>query len=102
MSLSQAHKKHYRTIAHHLKPVVMVAAKGLTDTVVEETARALFDHELIKVKFQVGDREVKKALINELVERTGAELVQTIGNTALLLKRNPEAKPHLSNLTRAD
>ncbi len=102
MSLSQAHKKHYRTIAHHLKPVVMVAAKGLTEAVVEETARALHDHELIKVKFQVGDREAKKALINELVESTGAELVQTIGNMALLLKHNPEAKPHLSNLKRVD
>jgi len=46
----------------------------------------------------VGDRVVKKTVIAELVKQTGAELVQQIGNTALLLRRNPKAKSNLSNL----
>ncbi|GAA6144291.1 hypothetical protein NBRC116585_04080 [Thalassolituus maritimus] len=66
----------------------------------DELNRALDDHELIKIKVSVGDREVKKAVIAELVKATGVELVQQIGNTALLLRRNPKAKPELSNLQR--
>ncbi|MGI9274664.1 MAG: ribosome assembly RNA-binding protein YhbY [Endozoicomonas sp.] len=98
MSLSSDRKKHFRSLGHKLKPVVMVAAKGMTEGVVEETQRALHDHELIKVKFAVGDREVKKELIVELCNQTEAELVQTIGNIALIYRENKDAKPGLSNV----
>jgi len=98
MALSNEQKKAYRSIGHTLNPIVTVAAKGLTDAVMDELNRALDDHELIKIKVSVGDRVVKKTVIAELVKQTGAELVQQIGNTALLLRRNPKAKSNLSNL----
>ena len=98
MTLSTDRKKHFRSLGHKLKPVVMVAGKGMTDGVIEETLRALSDHELIKVKFAVGDRDVKKNMITELCEQTQCELVQTIGNIALVYKENKDAKPHLSNV----
>lgn len=100
MSLNAAKKKHFRTIGHNLKPVVMVADKGLTDGVVEETLRALNDHELIKVKFAIGDREVKQQLMKELVEAVEAEMVQTIGKIALIYKAAAKPNPLLSNLLR--
>ena len=100
MALSNEQKKDYRSIGHTLNPIVTVAGNGLTEGVMEELNRALDDHELIKIKVSVGDREVKKAVITELVKKTAAELVQQIGNTALLLRRNPKAKPALSNLQR--
>jgi len=61
MSLTSEQKKHYRTIGHNLNPLVMVAGKGLTENIQLEVDRALEDHELIKVKFAVGDREVKNS-----------------------------------------
>lgn len=100
MALSNEQKKAYRAIGHDLNPIVTVASKGLTDAVMEELNRALDDHELIKIRVSVGDRDVKKVVIAELVKLTGAELVQQIGNTALLLRRNPKAKSNLSNLQR--
>ena len=100
MSLNAAKKKHFRTIGHNLKPVVMVADKGLTDGVVEETLRALNDHELIKVKFAIGDREAKQQLMKELVETVKAEMVQSIGKIALIYKAADKPNPLLSNLQR--
>lgn len=100
MALSNEQKKAYRSIGHTLNPVVTVAGQGLSPGVMEEMNRALNDHELIKVKVSVGDREVRDAVIAELLQSTGAELVQRIGNIALLLRRNPKAKPSLSNLSR--
>ncbi|MEK9713910.1 MAG: YhbY family RNA-binding protein [Thalassolituus sp.] len=100
MALSNEQKKAYRSIGHTLNPIVTVASNGLTDGVMDELNRALDDHERIKIKVSVGDRDVKKAVIAELVKQTGAELVQQIGNTALLLRRNPKAKAALSNLQR--
>ena len=65
----------------------MLGDKGLTESVVEELNRALNDHELIKVKVVAEDREARAALIAELSETTGAEVVQTIGKIALLSRK---------------
>lgn len=100
MALSTADKKHYRTIAHNLNPVVIVGDKGLTENLIEELNRALFDHELIKVKIAIGDRDDRAEIMNTLIEETKSELVQSIGKVIVLLKKNPKAKPKLSNLIR--
>ncbi|ASP37255.1 RNA-binding protein [Bacterioplanes sanyensis] len=100
MTLSNEQKKAYRAIGHSLNPIVMIAGNGLSEGVIDELNRALDDHELIKVKLAVGDREVKKAVIAEMIKICSATLVQQIGNTALLLRRNPKANPNLSNLNR--
>lgn len=100
MPLSNEQKKAYRAIGHTLNPIVTVASNGLTQSVIDELNRALDDHELIKIKISVGDREVKKAVIAEILRITGAEMPQQIGNTALLLRLNPKAKAALSNLKR--
>ena len=100
MPLSNEQKKSLRAIGHDLNPIVTVASKGLTEGVIDELNRALDDHELIKIKVSVGDRDIKKQVIEEILHITQAELAQQIGNTALLLRRNPKAKPQLSNLKR--
>jgi RNA-binding protein len=89
-----------RALAHKLRPVVTIAGKGLSDTVLEELDRALNDHELIKVKVAVGDREQRESVIAEACERSNASLVQRIGNIATLLRANPQADPKKSNLHR--
>ena len=89
-----------RALAHKLRPVVTIAGKGLSDTVLEELDRALNDHELIKVKVAVGDREQRESVIAETCERSNASLVQRIGNIATLLRANPQADPKKSNLHR--
>jgi RNA-binding protein len=89
-----------RAIGHKLKPVVTVAGKGLNEGVMTELERALSDHELIKVKLAVGSREARTAVAEEICTRSGAELVQQIGNVVLLLRRTPKPDPKLSNLIR--
>ncbi|PLW67899.1 ribosome assembly RNA-binding protein YhbY [Pseudohalioglobus lutimaris] len=92
--------KQMRAIGHKLKPVVTVAGNGLTENVIAEIERALSQHELIKVKLAVGDREAKAAVTEALCETCGAELVQSIGNMILILRRAPQPDPRLSNLLR--
>ena len=67
-----------RAQAHSLKPVVTVAGKGLAPSVLEELDRALNDHELIKVKVAVGDREQRESVIGELCTQSDAYLVQRV------------------------
>lgn len=98
MSLTSEQKKQYRSIGHKLNPIVTVAGKGLTENIQLEVDRALDDHELIKVKFVVGDRDVKKQLIKELCTIVEATVVQEIGNIALIYRKALEPNPKLSNL----
>ena len=100
MTLSAADKKHYRTIAHNLNPVIIIGDKGLSETLMDELFRALRDHELIKIKIAVGDRDDRAKIIAHLLDTTKAELVQQIGKVVVLVKKNPKAKPKLSNLVR--
>lgn len=95
-----AERKRYRAIGHHLKPVVTVAGKGVSESVLTELDRALGDHELIKIRI-TAEREERKALIDDVLQRTGAELVQQLGATALIYRPAETPDPTLSNLLRS-
>ena len=93
-------KKRFRKIGHHLKPIVTVSDAGLTEGVLNEIERALEDHELIKVKCVVLDRDDKVAIINAICEETGAINAQIIGKIGLLYRPAKKPNPKLSNLLR--
>ena len=100
MSLSPEQRREYRAIAHNLKPVIIVGDKGLSEGLQDELDRALNDHELIKIKVASTDREARQEAIQALCESSGAELVQTIGKIAVILRRAKKPNPKLSNLLR--
>jgi RNA-binding protein len=90
MTLSESQKKYLRGLGHGLKPLIMVGDAGLTEGLLAEFESTLAHHELIKVRVKAGDRAARDAMVGELCSQSGAELVQSIGNIALLFRRNPE------------
>ncbi|MFT6288793.1 MAG: RNA-binding protein [Alcanivorax sp.] len=93
-------KRQMRAIGHKLKPVVTVAGKGLSETVIGEIDRALSDHELIKIKLAVGGKEERTQISEELCKQTKAEIIHSIGNMILVLRRTKAPDPRKSNLMR--
>lgn len=89
-TLTETQKKRLRTRAHDLKPVVIVGQHGLKPTVLEEVTNALDYHQLIKVKINVGDRELRDEMIGQITQHSQAALVQRVGNVAILYRRNPD------------
>ena len=100
MPLTQEQKKQYKSIGHHLKPVLIVADNGLTEGVLAEFERALNDHELIKIKVNILDREARLAAIAELCKVGKADLVQVIGKMALVYRKAAKQNRQLSNIVR--
>ena len=90
MQLTQNQLRHLRGLGHRLKPVVTVAGRGLTESVVEEIDSSITHHELMKIKLNVGDRELRDQLLEQLCEQLNLQLIQRVGNTALVFRRNPE------------
>ncbi len=89
MPLKATQKKNLRGQAHHLKPLVTVADKGLSESVLAEIQRALNDHELVKVKLR-SDREKRKQWAQSITELCDAELITTIGQVACFYRKHPE------------
>lgn len=86
--MNSVDKKRLRAEAHALKPVVMIGQAGLTDAVLAEIELALNSHELIKVKIRA-EREERQQISEKICAATGAELIQTIGQIAVIYRLNP-------------
>jgi len=100
MALSNAVKKQFRAIGHNLHPIVSIAQKGLSENIKLELARALSDHELIKIKLLAEDRTAKKEITETICKDFQAECVQSIGHTVLLYRRAKKHEGRLSNIKR--
>ena len=90
VALTNAQVRFLRGQAHDLKAMLQVGGKGVTDALVAEVDLALEHHELIKVKVAADDREARDAMIASLAERSGAVLVQRIGNVAVLYRQSKD------------
>ncbi|MDD1636657.1 MAG: ribosome assembly RNA-binding protein YhbY [Methylococcaceae bacterium] len=87
--MNSADKKKLRAEAHTLKPVVMIGQSGLTAAVLAEIELALDSHELIKVKIRA-ERDERKLMSEKICNDTGAVLIQTIGQIAVIYRLNPD------------
>lgn len=92
MNLSNKQKQHLKSLAHPLKPVVMIGANGLTEGVLAEIEQALGHHELLKVKISTEERETKMLIVDAIVRETGACNVQVIGSILVLYKPSKDKK----------
>lgn len=92
MNLSNKQTQFLKSEAHHLKPVVMIGANGLTEGVLAEIDNALNFHELIKIKVSAEERETKKLICDAIIRETGAHQVQVIGSILTLFKPSKDQK----------
>ena len=88
MELNERQKKQLRRLGHALHPLIQMGNAGLTDAVAAEMDRALNDHELVKARARVGDRELRDAALAGLAAKTRSVLVQKIGNVGLFFRKN--------------
>lgn len=88
--LTNPQKRYLRGLAHDLKPVILVGAKGPGEPLLAELDLALERHELLKVKFAADDRETRDVWIEALVVGSGAALVGRIGNVAIVYRRSKD------------
>lgn len=85
-----ADKKKLKAKAHSLKPVIMIGQSGLKEAVLSEIELALDNHELIKVKIQSDDRDLRNQIRTEICLKTEAEFIQSIGKIIVIYRKNPE------------
>jgi RNA-binding protein len=93
--LSSPQKKYLRSLAHGLKPVVLIGQNGLTPAVMDSIEKALDTHELIKIKFnEFKEKAQKTALTASIQSAAECHLAGIIGHIAIVYRphRDPEKR----------
>ena len=90
MTMTGAQKRHLRTMAHTLKPVVNLGKHGLSPETKNEINTQLLEHELIKLKVLDSCPISKKECADLLKQENNLEVVQIIGKTLTLYCPHPE------------
>ncbi|NGP43485.1 ribosome assembly RNA-binding protein YhbY [Bacillaceae bacterium SIJ1] len=91
-SLTNKQRRYLRSKAHHLQSIFQVGKQGVTDELAKQLCLALEARELIKMNVLNNAEVDAKEAAELLEEKTGAEVVQTIGNVIVLYKmseKNP-------------
>ncbi|TLS68968.1 ribosome assembly RNA-binding protein YhbY [Mariprofundus erugo] len=90
MAISSKDRKELKARAHHLKPVIRIGQKGITENLVLETDLALNIHELIKVHIAMDEKEQRKESGHALASQCQAEEVDYIGKIMILYRPKKE------------
>lgn len=86
VTLSPAQRRYLRALAHDLKPVILVGAKGVTPALLAELDLALEHHELVKIKLAAPDRDERDGWVAGIVQAAAVALVQRVGNIATVYR----------------
>ena len=92
IELTPAERKEKRGDAHHLDPVVMIGADGLTLAVLKEAEVAIRSHGLIKVRVFSDDRAAREAMLTEMADKLNAAPIQHIGKLLVLWRPMEEVE----------
>jgi len=94
MSLTTKAKRTLVAAAHTLRPIVSIGKEGLTENIFAEIDRALYDHELIKVRIQEKLGKAEKSEISTTIcQQVKAECLKIIGNILIFYRQSDKKKP---------
>lgn len=82
-----------KAIGNKLEPILIIGKGGITENVINQLDEALTARELVKVRaLPHQDLEIKK-IADELAQKTGADIVQTIGRIILFYRAPQDGIP---------
>ena len=87
MKITSKQRQYLRGLAHSLNPYIIIGKNGLNSSSIKSIEKSLTDHELIKVRVQVGD---KKKLAPIIQDKTSCSVVGIIGKILILYRFSPD------------
>lgn len=91
LSLNTKQRTYLRSLAHHLKPVVIIGKEGVTQSVIESVNNAFINRELLKVKVLENAPESARESVNLILENESMHdtlAVQVMGRIITLFRPN--------------
>ena len=86
-----------RSMAHKLRPIVIIGKSGITDGVIHSINTALESHELIKVKFSE-NKTLKDKFIDVVEKKLSGFVVGRIGHTLIIFRPQDDENKRKINI----
>ena len=100
MELTGKQRAWLRSQATSLDTIFQIGKGGISDEICFQLGNALEARELIKIKLLETCPTSLKDTANEIAEKTGAEVVQTIGTKIVLYKVSSQEKNRKIDITK--
>jgi RNA-binding protein len=94
MVLTAKQRQFLKGLAHPLSPVVRVGKGRVSPAVIDETKKSLEAHELIKVRIDADESDIRRELAETLAGASESQIAGMIGKTAILYRARDE-KPKI-------
>ena len=94
-TLNAKQRRKLRSLAHNLRPVLQLGKGGVSDGFVTALVEAVERHELLKISLLSEAPVDRKEAAEELAALSGAHLIQLVGRSVVIFRRNPRA-PRIS------
>ena len=91
MELNKKNKLFLKKMAHHTQVSFHIGKNGITENTIKAISDYLKAHEYMKIKVNELEEDVTmKDMAQDLAEKTNSILIQVLGHTIVLFKRNPQ------------
>ena len=85
-------RAYLKGLAQNIDPLIQLGKDGINEGFLKQIDKLLEDHELVKIKvLQNAPVEVDE-IVDEILEKTGAEFVQKIGKKLTIYRESKENK----------
>ena len=85
-------RAYLKSLANTLNPLLQVGKNGISDSFIKQLDKSLEDHELVKINVLNNSPDAAKDIIDEILEATGSEFVQQLGNKLTIYRESKENK----------
>ncbi|MFR8927687.1 ribosome assembly RNA-binding protein YhbY [Peptoniphilus senegalensis] len=90
--LTGKERAYLKGLAQNIDPLIQLGKDGINEGFLKQMDKLLEDHELVKIKvLQNAPVEVDE-IVDEILEKTGAEFVQKIGKKLTIYRESKENK----------
>jgi len=90
-TLTSKERARLRKLSHDLSPVVTIGQAGVTEAVVRSVTEAFHTRELLKMKaLEAAPAHIRELARDVAGDVPGAQVVHTIGRTAVLYRPDPD------------
>ncbi len=97
--LTSKQRSYLRSLANTMDPIFQIGKGGIGENLIKQFSDALEARELIKATVLRNSETDARETADEIAERTGADVVQVIGNRFVLYKESEKHKEITSALS---
>jgi RNA-binding protein len=98
--MTSKQRAYLKSLATNLDTIFQIGNGGISDEICFQLNNAMEARELIKIKLLETCPDPIKEVASEIAEKTGAEVVQTIGTKIVLFKVSSQEKNRKIDLSR--